>query len=913
MKIFSGCQPERRIFFVGYSTILLWASRNAIVDAYTAPLHLSLLQTPLVASTTPLGDSLDDVWNEALIAMDASSNTIVPSTVIKSSQALQWEQMFSDESFKAFSSATHDMMVLMAQMPVWVEAAMFMTPTLVIAHLYLFRFSHPPLNYRQGMEPYPRGKYDPIKAREYYQRHPILVARRLAELFRLSYHWLFHLLVEKYIYKNEEHREERAQELLALITHLGPTAVKIGQVLSVRSDILSEEYSQALSTLQDKVPPFDLRRARQILLRELGPDKIAKLRGLEKGPVASASIGQVYKCMLDGQEIAVKVQRPDVLSEIGQRTCSSVPKNYSFSRGFSGTGQRMGSGFHCRARLLPGSREHHRIQQGNAKTTERILTTEWVHGTRIDQSPDVEDIPRLCSVALNAYLVMLLETSKLHSDPHPGNLLRTPDGRLCILDFGMVLNIDKSLQYSLLEYVAHLTSEDYDQLPEDMAKLGFLQADKVDFVRRSGVLEPLKYFLKQAGEGGGAKIKDRIIADLRVKYPGKPDGQLRTIMRQEMEQHFQEIVHRESVATGITVEIEELQRQNEDAFRIPEWFVYTSRAFLTLEGVSLAADEDYSLIKSCFPYIAKRLVADSDPRAAKALRDILYGAGSNIDVNRLADLADGFSSYTSTTKSVNERASNLEALVPATGGTRRLSDIERKAKHTKAEAAITLAKDSADILLNPEGNLVQSLIVGESVLAASARAKDTLRSIVTGPEKFRESLPMGMGALLPPLPFENHVRKHVEPFVELTAEERKALELASSIGEVIAFKSHASRREREALVTKFIRDLRNMDPEQAALVVRELRENLPKYAPQAGMLGQKFFATLLRTVSDSIEATLEKASPGGMIGATAKGLATVAQQGVKAMSSLNKSHSSDDPRLPPTAMQSNLSGNSTLL
>lgn len=169
-------------------------------------------------------------------------------------------------------------------------------------------------------------------------------------------------------------------------------------------------------------------------------------------------------------------------------------------------------------------------------STERVLVTEWVEGTRIDRSPDAEEIPRLCSVALNAYLVMLLETSKLHSDPHPGNLIRTPDGRLCILDFGMVLDIDPSLQYSLLEYVAHLTSDDYDQLPEDMAKLGFLRPDKVDFVRRSGVLEPLKYFLQQAGQGGGAnQVKDRILDDLRVKHPGKTDGQLRTIMRQEME------------------------------------------------------------------------------------------------------------------------------------------------------------------------------------------------------------------------------------------------------------------------------------------------------------------------------------------------------------------------------------------
>ena len=71
-------------------------------------------------------------------------------------------------------------------------------------------------------------------------------------------------------------------------------------------------------------------------------------------------------------------------------------------------------------------------------STEQILTTEWVEGVRIDQS-DAEDIPRLCACALNAYLVMLLELRSLHCDPHPGNLLRTKDGTLVILDFGMYL------------------------------------------------------------------------------------------------------------------------------------------------------------------------------------------------------------------------------------------------------------------------------------------------------------------------------------------------------------------------------------------------------------------------------------------------------------------------------------------
>ena len=221
---------------------------------------------------------------------------------------------------------------------------------------------------------------------------------------------------------------------------------------------------------------------------------------------------------------------------------------------------------------------------------------------------------------------------------YKGNLLRTTDGRLCILDFGMTLDIEPQLQYSLLEFVAHLTSENYGALPEDLAELGFLKREKLDFARRSGVLDPLKYFLKQAGKGGGANgVRDRIFDEYRIKYPGLSDDELRIEMRSEMQQQLTQIVDRESVATGITVEVEELQKRNRDSFQIPEWFLYSSRAFLTLEGVSLQANPNYSLIQSCFPYVAKRLVGDEDPRARKALRDLLYGAADSVDVERLAE------------------------------------------------------------------------------------------------------------------------------------------------------------------------------------------------------------------------------------------------------------------------------------
>ena len=350
------------------------------------------------------------------------------------------------------------------------------------------------------------------------------------------------------------------------------------------------------------------------------------------------------------------------------------------------------------------------------------------------------------------------------------------------------------------------------------------------------------------------------------------------------------IVERESVATGITIEVEELQKQNRDSFQIPEWFLYSSRAFLTLEGVSLAADPNYSLIQSCFPYVAKRLVGDDDPRARKALRDLIYGATDSVDVNRLTDLADGFTSYTTTTKTINQQAkSHNGEVILTSGNVEKVSkDAERKNRMVEAEATITLAKDSADILLNPNGNLVQNLLVEESALAASARFKDIVRAgLADGPQRFRDSLPFGAGSLLPLLPFE----EQLTPFLRKTEKEIKAQQLAEKIADF--FTPHAGHEKvRDGLargispeaIEAVVETLRELEPEQAALVLKELRENLPKYTPLLGQLGSRFTATLLSNASKDIETTLTELElagepPNEAFRTAAKSLSSAAQQG----------------------------------
>ena len=230
----------------------------------------------------------------------------------------------------------------------------------------------------------------------------------------------------------------------------------------------------------------------------------------------------------------------------------------------------------------------------------------------------------------------------------------------------MTLDVDPGLQLSLLEFVSHLTSEQYEEIPSDFVKLEFLKKEKEEFVRKSGVLEPLTYILKQAGQGGGGKkVRERIIGEFKEKYPGLDDEELRDAMRKEMKEYSEKAKEKTVVVGGISAKVSELQEANKDAFSIPEWFLYTSRgesereggstsafsnlvytttcaAFLTLEGICLSADEDFSIISECFPYVAKRLLSDDSERAQSALKNMIYGAGGTFDPKTVVDTVDGF-------------------------------------------------------------------------------------------------------------------------------------------------------------------------------------------------------------------------------------------------------------------------------
>lgn len=427
---------------------------------------------------------------------------------------------------------------------------------------------------------------------------------------------------------------QRGEELAALLTRLGPTFIKVGQSLSIRTDLLSPAYVRGLATLQDQVPAFDTATAKQILEAEWGQPVENVIDRLSDKPVAAASLGQVYRCRLKatGEEVAIKVQRPNINEQIALdmhllREVAPIAKRLgNLNSDTVGTVDAWGAGFVDELDYLQEARNGAFFSERIKSTplsdvvfaptvleeysTQSVLVSEWVDGQRLDKSTS-SDVTVLCSIAMNTYLTMMLELGVLHCDPHPGNLLRTPEGRLCILDWGMVTRLDKDLQLTLIEHMAHLTSADYEEIPRDLLLLGFIPPEKAGLIEDSGVVDVLADIYGAWTKGGGA-------AAINVN--------------------------------DVVNQLQDLTAKKGNLFQIPPYFAYIAKSFSVLEGIGLSNDAKYSIINECLPYVSKRLLTDKE-KMGPALSTFIFGPSKKdtdriVDYARVEQLVEGFGDYT---------------------------------------------------------------------------------------------------------------------------------------------------------------------------------------------------------------------------------------------------------------------------
>ncbi len=295
----------------------------------------------------------------------------------------------------------------------------------------------------------------------------------------------------------------KAGELADDLEKLGPTFVKLGQLLSTRVELLPRAYLEALARLQDKVEPFPFDDVEKIVTSELGVRISKAFSDFEVKPMAAASLGQVHKARLrDGRQVAVKVQRPgirdamledlDALEEIAEflDNHTAAGKRYEFSQMLDQFRKSLLRELDYRQEasnlITIGQHlkefEHIVVPEPIADyTTSRVLTMQYVRGRKItDLNPLARmefDGAALAEELFRAYLQQILVDGFFHADPHPGNVFLTDDYRIALIDLGMVGKIMPGLQEQLLQLLLAIAEGRGNDAADTAIKVGDRKED----------------------------------------------------------------------------------------------------------------------------------------------------------------------------------------------------------------------------------------------------------------------------------------------------------------------------------------------------------------------------------------------------------------------------------------------------
>jgi ubiquinone biosynthesis protein len=304
--------------------------------------------------------------------------------------------------------------------------------------------------------------------------------------------------------------EELANDLEAM----GPTFIKIGQLLSSRSDLIPEVYLKPLSRLQDSIKPFPFEEVERIILAELGVRISKAFSEFNPKPIAAASLGQVHFAALrDGRRVIVKIQRPEIRKQIAEdfevltQIAEFLDAHTEFGRRyrfltvleeFRVTIQKE-LNYEREAQNLVAlgqnlkEFEHIQVPQPvDDYTTRSVLTMDFVQGRKITSlSPlarlDLNGAP-LADELFRAYLKQIMVDGMFHADPHPGNVFLTDDGHIALIDLGMVGHIAPSLQENLLKLLIAVSEGDNEQASDII--IGISRTDEnfneIQFIRRMG-------------------------------------------------------------------------------------------------------------------------------------------------------------------------------------------------------------------------------------------------------------------------------------------------------------------------------------------------------------------------------------------------------------------------------------------
>ena len=461
-------------------------------------------------------------------------------------------------------------------------------------------------------------EYDPETISKIYRKNPKRLLKRLWQTLVPIFAYIFSIGLDKITgkLKNESQARYRAKQLTNLLVELGPAFVKAGQALSTRPDIIPVVLLEELSQLQDQLPGFNGDKAMELIEEDLDKNIKDIFLEIDKEPISAASLGQVHKAILkDGDVVAVKVQRPGLREQITldlyivRNIANWLKNNVGLIRSdlvalIDELGKRVFEEMDY-INEAENAEKFRNMHQTNPKiavpkiyneiTSRRVLTMEWIEGTKLTNLDDVKNLgidpDKMIEIGVQCSLEQLLEHGFFHADPHPGNLLALEDGRLCYLDFGMMSEVSRDSRSGLIQAVVHLVNKNFDKLSHDFVKLGFLSNE----VNLEPIVPAFQDVFVNAIELGVSKMDFKSVTDdmsgVMYKFP----------------------------------------------FKLPPYYALIIRSLITLEGIALSVDPNFKILGAAYPYFARRLMEDPDPQLRESLKEMLFD-NKTFKWDRLEDL-----------------------------------------------------------------------------------------------------------------------------------------------------------------------------------------------------------------------------------------------------------------------------------
>jgi ubiquinone biosynthesis protein len=402
------------------------------------------------------------------------------------------------------------------------------------------------------------------------------------------------------------------QRLRKAFAELGPTFIKLAQVIASRPDLVPTRFASEFQLLQDQVPPFPSETALRIIEEELNRPYGEIFREFDPVPIAAASIGQVHAAtLLDGSDVIVKVQRPDIaatietdieiLFTVARLIEAHIPESrflnpvgivVEFQKTIRKELNFRDEGRNCIRfrRLFQGFAGIHIPLLYSEFTTDRLLVMERIRGVRIDDLDGIIamglDRKQIAQTGVDAYFKSVLEDGFFHADPHPGNLLVMPDGCIGFMDFGMCGTVTDELKTILVNIFLAFITRDFDLLIDQHVEMGFIPEDiDIDTYRR--------------------EFKEDL-ADFMDPLQGTP---------------LSEVNFAEYLGAVLKVIIKH-------KMKIPADLLLIHKAMLLIQSMGTRLDPQFDIVTASRPYLDRMATERSNPEriARKTLKHLHEGA-----------------------------------------------------------------------------------------------------------------------------------------------------------------------------------------------------------------------------------------------------------------------------------------------